>query len=964
MENNKKYWTQLNSETLLPEFEVRASANENIAPATPGYNRREFLKLNAYAITFAAFLSSCRQPVREAIPYLIQPDEILPSMADYYATSWYDGSNYASLLSRVVDGRPVKLEGNDQCPICSGKATARAQASILGLYSDLRLKYPEANGEKCTWTELDGHVKAGLEKLKETGKKLVILTNTIISPNTKRCLEEFTTQWPNTEVVCYDEVSYNAILLTHGQCLGKAVIPSFNFQKAKFIVGFNCDFLSTWLMPAEFTRQYHQCKGVENTGSIRHIQFETNYSVTGAAADKRFPIKPSEELNLLICIYNQLANHFNRLPEIPATTTVYPEVETLARQLIEHAGESLVVSGSNHPDNQKLVIAINFLLGNYGNTIDMDRHFQLFGGDDAHLEQFVAELNDNKIGGLICLGTDPVYDLGPWVADKIKNLDFSVAVNCLGNETSGVVKYLAPTHHFLESWGDLEPKKGHYSFVQPVVQPLFETRQAEDSLLVWSGSSSNIYDLLTKNWREKLVLNENNRELNWDNLLKTGVYTEPVNDALFQAKFNPEVLNTIELDKTDGLELFVYENNNLGTGDTKINYWLHELPDPVTKISWDNCAIVSPQTARKYSLRTNGYLKINDTQTFPVFVQAGTPDDVVMVARGYGKTIGPVGKVGESIRFEEIFKNSLRQNSRIINQLSNSEGEHQFAFHQTHNSHENRLDLTFSGKVRIEKNTSPAGKEKLHENYQYLSHRWGMVIDLDLCTGCNACVVSCIAENNIPVVGKNEVIRGHNMHWLRIDRYFEGEANSPRMVNLPVMCQHCGNAPCEKVCPVAATSHSKEGLNQMIYNRCVGIRYCSANCPYKTRVFNWFDYTGTDSFAGNTVDPLNMTSDLARMVLNPDVTSRAKGVMEKCSYCIQRIEEKRVQAKKENRAIADNEIQTACMQTCPSGAIVFGDLNNPESRVAKLSKSERAIHLLDDLNTKPSVTYLKRFQHV
>lgn len=964
MENNKKYWTQLNSETLLPEFEGRASANGNVPPAKQGYNRREFLKLNAYAITFAAFLSSCRQPVREVVPYLIQPDEILPSMADYYATSWYDGCNYASLLARVVDGRPVKLEGNDQCPICSGKATVRAQASMLGLYSDLRLKSPEANGEKCTWTELDGHVKTGLEKLKATGEKLVILTNTIISQNTNKCLGKFTTYWPNAEVVCYDEVSYNAILLAHGQCLGKKVIPSFNFQKAKFIAGFNCDFLSTWLMPAEFTRQYHQSKGERNTGNMRHIQFETNFSVTGAAADKRVPIKPSEELNLLVSIYNKLAGHFKRLPEMPATTTVYPEVETLAGRLIEHAGESLVVSGSNNLDNQKLVIAINYMLGNYGHTIDMDRYYQLFGGDDARLERFIAELNNQKIGGLICLGTNPVYDFGAEVADAIKKLDFSVTVSCFGNETSGVVKYIAPSHHFLESWGDLEPKKGHYSFVQPVVQHLFETRQAEDNLLVWSGSSSGFYNLLTKNWSEKLALNETNQELNLDNILKNGVYTESDIEPLFEAKFNTEVLETIELNKTDGLELFVYENNNLGSGDTKINYWLHELPDPVTKISWDNCAVVSPQTARKYSLRTNGYLKINDTQTFPVFIQAGIPDDVVMVARGYGKTIGPAGKVGEHVRFDEVFKNRLRQNFWNINQLSNSEGEHQFAFHQTHNSHENRLDLTFSGKGQIEKHKSPAIKDKLHENYQYLSHRWGMVIDLDLCTGCNACVVSCIAENNIPVVGKNEVVRGHNMHWLRIDRYFEGTADSPRMINLPVMCQHCGNAPCEKVCPVAATSHSKEGINQMVYNRCVGIRYCSANCPYKTRVFNWFDYTGTDSFAGNTVDPLNMTSDLARMTLNPEVTIRAKGVMEKCTFCIQRIEEKRFQAKKENRSIADCEIQTACMQTCPSGAIVFGDLNNPESRVSKLSKSERAIHLLEDLNTQPSITYLKRIQHV
>lgn len=939
-------------------------------------NRRDFLKMFGFSIASAAIAASCEQPVRKAIPYVIQPEKITPGKASYYASSYYDGNDYASILVKVRDGRPIKIEGNELSPVNKGKIGARVQASVLNLYDDARHKNPMNKGDKVSWDTLDKKIIKQLKKIDARKGKMAIISSSIASPSTQKIIEDFLSRYSSTIHIQYDPVSVSGLLKANELSFGKRIIPSYHFEEARVIVGSCADFLGTWLMPVEYAKQYALTRNVrkENPQMSYHVQMEPGMSLTGTNADKRIRIKASEEKQILSDLYHLIKKDGQE--EEGAKKLV-----TLADKLLENKGKALVVSGSNDYQTQLIVNAINTELNSYGNTIDLSKPCYVKKGDDEEIAEFVSNLEQGEIEGVIFYDANPVYDYpeGDKIKTGLEKVKLSISLASHPNETAACVNYVCPDHYYLEAWNDVEIKKGEFSLAQPAIRPIFNTRAAQESLLIWSGKDIDYLEYIKEYWRKSIFPEQSKHtsfEKFWNHTLHDGVLSLPVKgtSAVYSNRGLMEALTSVSKEQNEP-ELHLYEKVSIGAGNFSNNPWLQELPDPVSKICWDNYACVSPKLAQEKELETGNLVKINNSIVLPVFIQPGQVDYSVSVALGYGRENS--GIVADSVGVNiypwiHLVKNQ-RLNFQPITNLEKIPGEYELAQTQTHHSMEGRAIVREASLDEYIKNPA-AGNEMhteiekhhatLYKEYDFPGHHWGMAIDLNSCIGCSACVIACQAENNIPTVGKREVLRAHEMHWIRIDRYYSGDANNPETVRQPVMCQHCDNAPCENVCPVAATNHSNEGLNQMAYNRCIGTRYCNNNCPYKVRRFNWYDYTQADAIPSNTVDPTGLTIDLRRMVLNPDVTVRAKGVIEKCSFCIQRIQEKKLKAKLENRKLEDNEIKTACMQTCPTDAIIFGDLNDPESKVSKMFKNKRNYHLLEEIHTLPSVGYLTKIRNV
>lgn len=946
-------------------------------------SRRDFLKLFGFTIASAAIATSCQQPVQKAIPFLIQPEKIIPGEASYFASTYFDGNDYCSVLVKVRDGRPIKIEGNALSPVTRGGTNARTQASVLGLYDNKRHKTPKFKGKKISWEDADQQILEALAQIKAKEGKLVLLTGTIISPSTKAIIQEFLAAHPGAEHIQYDVISASGMLQANEQSYGKAFIPSYDFSKADLIVSFDADFLGSWLSPIEYTKQYSERrKLVDGQRSMsRHLHFEGGMSLTGSNADERIQIRPSQEKLVIANLYNELKKLAGEQSVNLQATPV--DITKVAGELIAKKGKSLVVSGSNDAETQLLVNAINELLGNYGNTIRTDVHLKLRQAMDTDMARLVDRMEAGQVDGLILYDVNPVYDYpqGARFQTALRQVPLSIAMPILGEETSEYVQYICPDHHYLEAWNDAEVKSGSYSLAQPTIRPIFKTRAAQESLLKWAGNPVDFHTYIQNYWEKNIYPQAQGGQAFidfWNSKLHDGIFESGRKEDGFSA-YNgervPSVLAQVKSPSgTDALELNLYTNVSVGTGKQANNPWLQELPDPVTKICWDNYAAVSPKLAKELELEDEQLVMINDFGPIPVVVQPGQEHRTISVALGYGRVnLGtPEGTVGKNAFPLVTSENgSLRYTLEQVN-LQKVEGEYQLAKTQSHHSMEGRnlvrettledyLANPASGNEMREELKSHL--KSLYAQRKFDGFHWGMAIDLNSCTGCNACVVACSAENNVPVVGKEQVIMAREMHWIRIDRYYKGDPDNPELVRQPVMCQHCDNAPCENVCPVAATTHSNEGVNQMAYNRCIGTRYCNNNCPYKVRRFNFFDYTGADAMPGNTIDPAEMTTDLRRLVLNPDVTVRAKGVIEKCSFCIQRIQEKKLTAKNESRQLKDGEVVPACAQSCPADAIVFGDLNNKESRISKFFEDERNYHLLEELHTLPSVGYLTKVKN-
>lgn len=977
----KKYWKSLDeidSKTLKiaePEFSTEGISEEEIK--TKNFtSRRDFLKILGFGVGYATLAASCETPINKAIPFLNKPTEITPGVANYYASTFFDGHDFSNILVKTRDGRPIKIEGNDLSDYTKGGTTARIQASVLNLYDSARYQGPLKNGSATAWADIDKEIIQNLGDLAQSGEKIVILTSTVISPSTKQLFKDFAAKYPTTEVVYYDAISYSAMLDANLAMFNQRLLPDYQFDKAKLIVSFGADFLGNWISPIRFTKQYSTSRKLskDKPEMSKHVHFESTMSLTGSNADYRIPIKPSEEGALLIQLYNALATKAGK-EKLPALDTQV-DVVTLADELWANKGKSLVVSGSNDFNNQALVNAINYLLENYGQTIDIQNAINLKQGDDAKMKTLVEEMNGGKVGALFCLNVNPAYDYPE--ADKfisgLSKVKLSVSFDSAKSETAKLTGFVCPDSNYLESWNDAEIQPGKFSLAQPTIHKLFDTRQAQESLLHWAGMDADYYAYIRKYWEANIMtfLNATTGFENfWNQCLHDGTF-HTKGTSLVNTSFNDESLkeaaNAISKVKTEGIELLIYENIGLGDGKNANNPWLQELPDPVSKVCWDNYVAVSYAYAKENGLEIGDLVKINDKFELPVLIQPGQADGTIAIALGYGRTnAGPAAdNVGQNAYtlVNNTGKNKVYTISGV--KLEKTGNNHTLALTQEHNSMEGR-DIVRETNLLEYKNNPAAGNEKhkeveehsvsLYKKPEFKGHHWGLAIDLNACTGCSACVIACQAENNIPVIGREEVINRRIMHWMKIDRYYSDLIENPEVVYQPIMCQHCDNAPCENVCPVAATPHSSEGLNQMAYNRCIGTRYCMNNCPYRVRRFNWYQYTNNKKY-GHTDDV-----DLSRMVLNPDVVVRTRGVVEKCTFCVQRIQEKKLLAKNEDRALKDGEIKTACEQSCAADAIIFGDLNDKNSRVSVAFANERNYNLLEELHTLPSVGYLTKVRN-
>lgn len=1011
--NQKKYWRSVEELNASPQF-IEESSKE-FAEEIPvdellsenslnlNANRRDFLKVFGFSVTAATLAACTKTPVKRAMPFVNQPEEISPSVPTWYATSYSDGYDYASIIVKTREGRPIKIEGNTYSSISQGGVNARVHASVLGLYDTNRLQFPTKSGKISGWETIDSEISAQLAEISGKGGKIRLLTNSIISPTTKKLIGDFISKFPGAEHVVYDAISHSGMLEANKTAFGSAVLPSYHFDKAQVIVGIGADFLGNWISPVEYTKDYMKNRkpSKENPSMSRHIQFETILSLTGSNADQRFTYQASKEALVITNLYNAIAQLAGAAT---VNTTAYDlagnAIKAAAAELWAAKGKSLVVCGSNQAEVQLLVNAINQLLGNYGQTIDMASPTYLRQGIDSQMTALVAAMNAGEVDALIMSGVNPAYDYHDSKAflSGLEKTGLTVSVATSADETAGKCKYVAAANHYLESWGDAEPVKGHYSIQQPAIAPLFDTRSFDESLLAWTGNSSSVYDYLKSNWKTNSP--EADFGAFWRKALHNGVVEMPASGS--QPNFSADVAAAAAAIKIESaeVELVTYEKLGIGNGSQAGNPWLQELPDPISKACWDNYLAVSLKYAKDNKLQDGDIVEVSANGyavEVPVLIQPGTFPGTVALAVGYGRTAA--GKAGNSVGVNAY---PFRKGSAVKVAIKATGMKTALAQTQTHHTIEGRNIVKETTLDRYKNNPADGnirpyisvkqedGSMKkvypgisrnavtLWDKRDYEGHHWAMAVDLNACTGCGACVVSCQVENNVPVVGKEEVLLRREMHWMRIDRYYafteQGEdsktitkekeysqidnGDSVEVAFQPVMCQQCDNAPCETVCPVLATTHSDEGLNQMTYNRCVGTRYCANNCPYKVRRFNWFSYVDNNKFATNPAQ-----TDLGKMVLNPDVTVRARGVMEKCTFCVQRIQATKLEAKRNNRRPLDGEVQTACQQSCPSNAIVFGDLNDPDSAVSKLFLNERAYGVIEELNVLPSVNYLTKVRN-
>lgn len=1003
MENNiKKYWKGLEELNETPEF-VKHKHNEfaeelpieellsdsKVNNPTP---RRDFLKALGFGMSAVALAACNEAPVRKSIPYLIKPEEITPGIANYYTSNF----NGLGVLVKTREGRPIKIEGNPNDPFFKGGTDAVAQASVLDLYDSSRLKNPTIAGSDTTWEAVDKKVKEELAAVVAKAGNIRIVSNTIMSPSTKSVIADFAAKYPNTKHITFDASSYSGIINANNNSFGKAVVPSYNFDKADVIVSFGADFLGTWISPVEYTKQYvtnRNHKSLESKKMSRHIQFETTLSTTGTNADARYTHKPSQQGLAVLALYNAIASKAGAASVSGVTVPFEKIINETANELWNAKGKSLVVCGSNDVSVQVVVNAINALLSNYGNTIDLDNTSNQKQGNDAEMLDLLNEMNAGKVDAVIFYGANPAYNFSKSAEFKeaLKKVKTKVSFADRADETAILCDVVAPSNHYLESWDDASVKRGAYSIVQPTISPVYNSRQAQASLLTWADATVDYFTYIKNYWEKNIYPAASGFagfSAFWENALQKGfVSTGMVTPQAytFNKDINTVAATIISTAKATGkTELVIYESVGLRDGAQANNPWLLELPDPVSKVTWDNYIAVNPKYAEELGLKTNGMASVkagNYSITLPVLMQPGQAMGTIAIAMGFGRT--NVGKAG----------NNVGQNAYPL--VSSINGTFQYyntsvevtAVDETYELAQTQTHHTIEGRDIIKENTLAHYAEGHHGEHKHIiaselwpdyksaGHHWAMAIDLNSCTGCGACVIACNAENNIPVVGRDEVRRRREMHWLRIDRYYTYETNdgqditkekeynkvenfeNVKVVHQPMLCQHCDHAPCETVCPVLATMHSSEGLNQMAYNRCVGTRYCANNCPYKVRRFNWFNYWNDDRFVNYLHD------DAAYLALNPDVTTRSRGVMEKCSFCAQRIQAGKLEAKIDKRPLKDGDVQVACQQGCPANAIVFGDVNDPNSEVAKLIESDRTYFVLEEINVKPGIGYLTKVRN-
>ena len=942
-------------------------------------SRRDFLKFLGFSTAVAA-LAGCEGAVHKTIPYVIQPESIVAGEANYYATCIADGFDFASVLVKTREGRPIAVLRNPEAK-AGGAVNARILASVLSLYDENR-KPPTIAGEGF-WQKIETDTLSALEKAKAEGKQIVMLSQTLASPSSYALIELLKEKYPTFKLVEYDTISEDAILTAFEWRYGLRAMPDYDFSKAKLIVSFDADFLGDW-NGGGYEAGYAQGRiPSKANGMSRHIQLEANLSLTGANADERIAFTPDQVKKALAYCFQYLKGfeeneqfHFpNSIIEKEENkVTIEDKIKKIASELKKAGSKALVVTGIDSVEAQLIAFAINEHL--QSEAFSPQTPVLTRKGNVKALQQLLTDMNEGKVGVLFINNLNPLYSLpnAEAFATGLKKVPFSVSFAIRVDETAVQTTLWTPQPHYLESWGDVEFKYGHYGLMQPCIRPLFNTRQWQDCFLQWIGHKESYYDFIKAHWEGHIL-----KGFPWEQALHDGTFVdkekrfdfeqqEEERLSLFRTKesFTDISISQLLISQTESpFELSLYTSTALGDGQQANNPWLQELPDPIHRTTWDNFLTMHPSDAQRLSIENwhtaDGALDGHQAKISgngksiiaPVLITPAQAQGSVGLALGYGRKAGIQTEMQIGVNAFPLYKDHCK-NQGV--QIEKADGTHEFACLQLQNELVGRknilkeisLDTFLNSSAEVWNPQPPKIKKD-----PTTPHHFKLSIDLNACTGCAACVIACHAENNVPVVGKEEVRRSRDMHWLRIDRY-ESRENEQRCVGFqPVMCQHCNNAPCETVCPVIATAHGQQGQNQMAYNRCVGTRYCANNCPYKVRRFNWFQYSENKQFN------YNMNSEIGRMVLNPDVTVRSRGVMEKCSLCIQNTQAVILKAKREGRAVAPGEFNNvvACAAACNTGAMVFGDTNEEGSKIAQLSASDRMYQLLAELGTDPNVVY-------
>jgi MoCo/4Fe-4S cofactor protein with predicted Tat translocation signal len=981
----RSFWRALEERAEDPAF-LEHLYNEfpsEVEAITDPVARRTFLKLMGASLALAGVTACTRQPPEQIVPYVRQPEEIIPGKPLFFATAMALGGVATGLLVESHEGRPTKIEGNPLHPSSLGASDVFAQAAILGLYDPDRSQTLTNLGEIRPWSAFLGAIRNAMTAqtpLKGAGVR--ILTESINSPTLAAQIRDVLARYPSAKWHQWDPASRDSARAGAKLAFGDYADTQYRLDRADVILALDADFLGCGPGSLRYAKDFSARRRPELGERMNRLYaVETMPSMTGARADHRLPAKPSEILEVARAVAGRVGSGgTGGAGGAAVAPAVEKWIDAVAKDLLAHRGTSLVIAGDHQPASvHALAHAMNASLGNPGQTVVYTQAAEAEPVDQlASLRDLVADMNAGKVDVLLIVSGNPVYTapIDLKFGDALGKVQLRAHLSLYDDETSALCHWQIPEAHFLETWSDARGHDGTASIVQPLIAPLYGGRSAHELVAALSDRPErSAYDLVREFWKV-----DPKDDSTWRRWLHDGVIPNTAYPPKQSTITNQSAIRNPQSAMASGYEVAFRHDPSVLDGRFANNGWLQELPKPITKLTWDNAVLASPATAAKIKAANNpaytggehGQI-VSDvvelrfqgrTVRGPVFPVVGHPDDCVTLHLGYGRT--RAGHTGTGAGFDA---NAIRTADLLWHaggvEVVRTGDQYSLACTQYHHLMEgrgmvravSREEYARDPKSVHEKaagnpeDETPPRTITLYPEYKYEGYKWGMAIDLNACIGCNACVVGCQAENNIAVIGKDQVLRGREMHWIRIDTYYRGEPEHPEMYFQPVPCMQCENAPCEPVCPVGATVHSHEGLNDMVYNRCVGTRYCSNNCPYKVRRFNYYLYQ-------------DWNTPSLKLGRNPDVTVRSRGVMEKCTYCVQRINAAKIETEKQDRRIKDGEIQTACQQACPADAIVFGDLNDPSSRVARLQAEARNYALLGELNTRPRTTYLAAIRNV
>ncbi len=958
MPDSPKYWRSLEEAAGTPEFleflhrEFPAGAAE----WGDAFSRRDFLRLMGASLALAGVGACTRQPIEKIVPYVKQPEEVIPGKPLFFATAMPLGGYASGILVESHEGRPTKIEGNPAHPASLGATSIFGQAAILDLYDPDRSQAVAHEGEVSTWEAFVSRMNEALQEHKvDRGAGLRLLTETVTSPTLATQIQAFLQKFPAAKWHAYDALTRDAVRDGAFMAFGEDVETQYHFDNATVVLSLDSDFLFTHPNSLQYARHFADRRRVAAGGVEMNRLYcvEATPSITGSMADHRLPLRPGEVETFARALAAELGIAPRNGPNAYETW-----MAPLVRDLEAERGKSIVIAGDQQPAAvHALAHAMNQALGNVGATVGFTPPARV--NTAAPLEELAADMTAGAVDTLVVLEGNPVFT-APCNLNLARAFDkvrLRVHLGSHEDETSAACHWHIPAAHFLETWSDARAFDGTVSILQPLIEPLYAGRSGHELLEVLLQAPHRApYDIVHDFWTTQAPDFEKGfRKALHDGLIAGTQFQEKAVALRPFPETKPGPANA-------DMDIVFRPDPTIWDGRFANNGWLQELAKPITKLTWENATLISPATAEKKQVRTGDVIKITcrgRELRAPVWIAVGHAEDCITLPLGYGRE--HAGRVGTGVGFNAY---ALRTSGALwfdsASAIVKTGERHSFAATQHHHSIEGRNIVRAGTLEHFRADPSfvtamfeqPAPDETLYnqKEYEKPGYAWGMVIDLTTCIGCNACVIACQAENNIPVVGREQVAKGREMQWLRVDSYFSGDPANPEVSHQPVPCMHCENAPCELVCPVGATVHDDEGLNVQVYNRCIGTRYCSNNCPYKVRRFNFIELN-----AGLTPSE--------KLGKNPNVTVRSRGVMEKCTYCTQRITEARIAAEEGDRKIRDGEVVTACQAACPAAAITFGDIHDPESRVSKLKKHPLNYSMLGDLNTRPRTTYIAKLRN-